>query len=203
MDDSTGTTERTYDPLNRVLTKIVPGLGTTTFTYDITSDLTAGHVGSSTTDPKSNTVTRIYDKAGRLHQVKDGSVITATYTYYDNGNLQKLQYPASSEEYTYYPNNRMHTLVNKIGSTIIDAYSYGYDAAGNQTSKVDGKGTTNYTYDQLNRLASVSEPGGKLTSYTYDPAGNRQTETVSTGSISIVTTYTYNEQTRLLHTERP
>jgi YD repeat-containing protein len=120
----------------------------------------------------------------------------------DNGNLQKLQYPGSSEEYTYYPNNRLHTLANKLGSTIIEAYNYSYDPAGNQTSKLDGKGTTAYTYDELNRLLTVTEPGGKETSYTYDAAGNRATETVTTGGTGITTTYTYNTQNRLIYTEK-
>ena len=36
--------------------------------------------------------------------------------------------------------------------------------------------------------------------YTYDAAGNRATETVTDGSDTTVTTYTYNEQNRLLNT---
>ncbi|NLN65142.1 MAG: RHS repeat protein [Clostridiaceae bacterium] len=32
-----------------------------------------------------------------------------------------------------------------------------------------------YTYDVLNRLETVTEPGGRTTSYTYDRAGNRET----------------------------
>lgn len=158
MTDSTGTTTRTYDSLNRVLTKTVPVIGTTTFANDITSGLLSGYVGSSTTDPKGHVVTRLNDKAGRLYQVKEDSTITATYSYYDNGNLQKLQYSGSSEEYTYYDNNRLHTLSNKIGSTIIEANSYNYDAVGNQTSKRDSKGTTTYTYDELNRLEQLLSP---------------------------------------------
>ena len=92
--------------------------------------------------------------------------------------------------------SHLHTLANKIGSTIIEAYNYSYDPAGNQTSKLDGKGTTHYTYDQLNLLLTVTEPDGKVTSYTYDAAGNRLTETVD----GITTAYTYNSQNRLTRT---
>ena len=39
MQDESGTTTRTYDKLGRVLTKDVPGIGTTTYQYDITLSL--------------------------------------------------------------------------------------------------------------------------------------------------------------------
>jgi RHS repeat-associated protein len=49
----------------------------------------------------------------------------------------------------------------------------------------------------LNRLLTVTEPGGKVTSYTYDAAGNRLTQTVVLGDDTTVTTYTYDSQNRL------
>jgi RHS repeat-associated protein len=67
-------------------------------------------------------------------------------------------------------------------------------------SKLDAKGTTSYTYDKLNRLLTVIEPSGKVTSYTFDASGNRSTETVTVGSDTIVTTYTYDGQNRLTGT---
>ena len=68
------------------------------------------------------------------------------------------------------------------------------------TSKIDGKGTTTYTYDNLNRLATVSEPSGKTTAYTYDAAGNRLTQTETEGTVITVTTYTYDTQNHLIGT---
>jgi YD repeat-containing protein len=38
-------------------------------------------------------------------------------------------------------------------------------------------GTTNYTYDELGRLRTVTAPDGSQTSYTFDPTGNRQSIT--------------------------
>ena len=35
ISDATGITSRTYDELNRVKTKAVPSIGTSTYTYDI------------------------------------------------------------------------------------------------------------------------------------------------------------------------
>ena len=164
------------------------------------SGLASGCVGESYTDPKGNTVTRITDKAGRLYQVRDGSKVT-TYTYYANGSLQKLAYPnGATEEYTYYANNKLYTLINKQGSSVLEAFGYAYDGAGNMTGKADRKGTTVYTYDKLNRLLTVSEPDSKVTAYTYDEAGNRASEAVTSGSETTRTEYSYNGQNRLLGT---
>ena len=49
-------------------------------------------------------------------------------------------------------------------------------------------------------LQRITEPGGRVTNYTYDKAGNRLSETDSAASST--TTYTYNEQNRLLRTEK-
>ena len=61
----------------------------------------------------------------------------------------------------------------------MDEYSYTYDEAGNQVTKkeyINGKdkGTTIYTYDELNRLETVTEPSSRITTYSYDKAGNRK-----------------------------
>jgi len=55
-----------------------------------------------------------------------------------------------------------------------------------------------YTYDSLNRLESVTEPSEKITRYTYDKAGNRSTQAITTGANTAVTNYIYNEQNRLI-----
>ena len=128
------------------------------------------------------------------------------YGYYGNGSKKSVSYPNGvTENYTYYVNNLLKELINrKADGSILDNYTYTYDAANNQTSKhelVNGidKGTTSFTYDGLNRLDTVSEPG-KTTAYTYDKAGNRVTETVKNTKESVTTVYTYNEQNRLTKT---
>ena len=95
----------------------------------------------------------------------------------------------------------------------MDEYSYSYDGAHNQTSKTEiingkEKGTTSYSYDKLNRLIKIQEPiketetAGRITSYTYDAAGNRETERTTTSKAAAtkttLITYKYNEQNRLM-----
>ena len=125
-------------------------------------------------------------------------------TYYDNGNRESVIYQdGTKEEYTYYENNWLKSLVNKrADGSIMDTYGYTYDAAGNQLTKyevINGleKGLTSYTYDALNRLETVTEPSGRIAKYTYDQAGNRKTETIITSDDTTVNTYSYNDQNRL------
>ena len=161
MTDSTGTTTRTYDSLNRVLTKAVPNIGTTTFTYDVITGVPARCTAETSKDPKNNVTTKVYDKVGRLLTVTADSK-TTTYSYNDNGSRKSVVYPdGSREDYTYWNDGLSKTLTNKkADGTVIDNYSYTYDGAHSQKSKTDKKGVTSYS---LNRLNSVTEPGGKAT----------------------------------------
>ena len=199
MTDKTGTTARTYDEENRVITKKAPGFGTTTYTYDNSEG--GGLYSETAEDFKHNLTKKVYDKAGRLYEVISGKK-TTTYEYYGNGSRKTVTYSdGAKEEYTYYKDGLNKTLTNKkADGTVIDTYSYTYDEAHNQTSKTDRKGTTNYSYDSLNRLEKVTEPNGRTTGYTFDKAGNRLTETILAGAVSVTTTYTYNEQNRLVST---
>gem|GEM_PF-925064 len=202
ITDETGTTTRTYDERNRATSKTVLGVGTTLFQYDLTTGLAAGTYAETSLDPKNNLTTKVYDRADRLGQVVvDGQA--TTYQYNDNGSRRSITYAdGASEVYTYDRDHLVQTLVNrKADGTVIDSYSYTYDAQHNLLSKTDAMGTTAYTYDGLNRLLSATEPSGVLTSYTYDAAGNRSSETVVAGAETTVNAYFYDERSRLLRIE--
>ncbi len=209
MTDATGTTSRIYDERNRVVSKEVPQIGSNSYGYDITSEVAVGFYKEKSTDPKGNVTEKVYDKAGRLSKVIVGKDETA-YTYYDNGNRASVTYrDGTKEEYTYNGANQIKTLVNrKADGSILDNYTYTYDAAGNQLTKQEmiggtEKGTTTYTYDTLNRLQTVTEPNKKVTTYEYDKAGNRSIETVlatdetSGSTVNVKNTYTYDTGNRL------
>jgi RHS repeat-associated protein len=204
MKDGTGLTSRTYDELNRVITKSVPGMGTSTFLLDQTTGLTAGFVSEVTTDVKGNVTTKVYDKTNRLSEVKDGDTLQASYAYFADGSQQQVTYASGAKEiYAYYKNNQLKSLDNYQGTTLLDTYTYTYDNADNQlskTEKVNGveKGTTNFDYDVLNRLQKVTEPNGKITEYTFDQSGNRLSENTTLGAAITLISYGYNEQNRLL-----
>ncbi len=60
---------------------------------------------------------------------------------------------------------------------------------------VDGTGTTNYSYDTVNRMTSVTFPGSRTVGYSYSNAGNRATMTYPGGSNQV--TYGYDEANNL------
>ncbi len=205
VEDGSGPIVRTYDDLNRVLAKTVPIFGTTTFAYDITG-LGVGFVGESATID-GRTTTKVYDRYGRLAQVKNGGD-TTNYVYYDNGNLQTQTLPNGvSSNYTYFPNNKLRKLYNNKGVMVLEAYSYYYDNSGNLLVKYDVKGETDYTYTPINQLKTVfiptsyitePDPPGKLTEYVYDASGNRVSETITKNAEVILTLYEVDERNRLI-----
>ena len=102
---------------------------------------------------------------------------TETYSYDDVGNR------LSSLGVSPYSYDNSNELNSQVGVT------YSYDANGNLVSKTDANGTTSYTWDVENRLASVTLPaGGGTATYLYDPFGRRIEKVSPTGT----TIYAYD-----------
>ncbi|SFB37041.1 Ig-like domain-containing protein, partial [Clostridium frigidicarnis] len=201
LKDATGTTIREFDGLNRAISKEVPAIGKSTYVYENIEGLENGHYEEITIDPKGNTTKKVYNKADRLIRVIADNK-TTTYEYCLNGNRKTIIYPdGSREEYEYNKDNRLKTLTNKKAENeILEIFNYKYDSAGNITSKTDKKGITSYSYDELNRLLTVTEPDNKETSYLYDKSGNRISKTLVEKGVMYITTYSYNEKNRLIST---
>ncbi|MGH9864766.1 MAG: hypothetical protein ACRD4H_05055, partial [Candidatus Acidiferrales bacterium] len=86
-----------------------------------------------------------------------------------------------------YTNNTSNELTSS------SAASYSYDSNGNETSKTDSTGTTNYTWDFENRLTQVTLPGtGGTESYRYDPFGHRIQKVFTQNGTSTTTNYLYD-----------
>ncbi len=67
-----------------------------------------------------------------------------------------------------YSYNTSNELTSLPGTT------YTYDNNGNTLTKVDGTGTTSYTWDYENRLSQATLPGtGGTVTFKYDPFGSR------------------------------
>ena len=145
------------------------------------------------------TMTYAYDTLGRLQQVRENGVLIATYAYDANGNRSSLTYPNGVvTTYGYNAANLITSLQNRRGSATLSSYSYTYFLDGNQRTKTDDTGrTTTYTYDGLGRLTREQESTGLNLSYAYDSFHNR-TSLTSTGSDAYVTSYTYDQNNRLL-----
>jgi len=131
-------TAYTRDKLGRITQKVETiGGVTTTFDYD-------------------------YDLAGRLIQVKENSVVTASYTYDSNGN--RLTGPGLGSSPTYDDQDRLL----QYGPN-----SYTYTANGELATKTVGTNTTTYTYDELGNLTRVVLPSGAQIDYLIDGQNRR------------------------------
>ncbi|WP_386190485.1 RHS repeat-associated core domain-containing protein [Streptosporangium jomthongense] len=175
-----------------LLTKVSKaGTQVATYAYD--------NLGNPTqrVDP-TGTATFTWDNANRLATASD-PVTGRTWTYgYDNADRLTSQTSAgtvNSQAYTYDAVDRVatHTLKNGSG-TQLAKITYGWDKDDNLTGKTTvgtaGAGANTYAYDRSGRLTSWTAPGGAVTDYEWDDAGNR----TKAGT----TTYTYDERNRLL-----
>jgi RHS repeat-associated protein len=118
--------------------------------------------------------------------------VTSNYTYYAIYQLtQVMQGTNTTESYSYDPvGNRTVSLgvssyttnaSNELTAT--PGVTYTYDSNGNILTKTDSTGTTSYTWDFENRLASLTLPGtGGTVTFKYDPFGKRIYKSSSSGT---------------------
>ena len=192
MIDSLGSTSYTYDDLYRPLSITSP-TGRTSYTYDAVNRLTL-------TTP-AGTTSYTYDAADRMLTVMDWQNQVTTYTYDAAGRQTGIAYPNGVITINTYDNaDRLTNITTVKGTTALSSITYTMDNVGNCLTMVDNDGTITYTYDELNRLLTVTYPVGLpvSVSYTYDPMGNRMTMTED----GDVTTYLYNNADHLTSTKR-
>jgi RHS repeat-associated protein len=105
-----------------------------------------------------------YDDAGRLHNVAvngtPGALPTPAYMYDDNGNRTKAP-GVSAASITYDDQDRLLTY----GSA-----SYEYTRNGELKRKTVGSAITDYEYDALGNLRTVTLPSGTMFEYVVDAA---------------------------------
>lgn len=190
-----GTVAYEYDILGRRTQMTVNDLNPVTYTHDSASRL------RNITQAPLNPVTIDYDAVGRRtkltlpnavsteYQYDAASRVTAliyrnatgllgdlTYTYDAAGNrtgvggtFARTLLPDPVTAATYDPANRQLTFGDK---------TLNYDANGNLTSVTDSSGTTTFTWDVRNRLASLGGPGA-VASFAYDGFGRRAVKVVN------------------------
>ncbi len=257
-DDGCPSSIYNYDNADR-LTQVIDALGqSTTYGYDgngnRTSVTTAKRqpVGAAETgtqcgasgtgndiDDDADTVKddgcpsniNAFDTLNRLQSTTDALARVTSYQYDAASNLTQRT-DARGLVTKYFPDdaNRLDLVEHWNGSTLVDSVDYTYNAVGFRTQMVDPTGTTTYTPDAMDRPTSITFPGPKTVSYTYDdlPGGSAsdypgqrtkitypdsKTATytyLADGSMSTVTdwlskvtTYTYDNAGRLTKTQYP
>ena len=201
MTDQAGVvTNYEYDKLGR-LVKVIDALSQeTTYTYDsVGNKLTQ-------TDAEGRTTIWTYDALGRAisRTLPLGQV--ATMRYDEVGNLiEQTDFNGQTTTHTYDINDRLTQSLFADGLI----QSFVYDAIGNRTQAIKTENgvitTTNYTYDNRNRLTSETQFAGTADettlSYTYDDVGNRTVLTEVQGGAQSgttrVTRYTFDVLNRM------
>jgi len=168
-----------YNTLGQAISSASPGAASgvqTSYGYDGTTHNLTGITPVSGAGLGARAFS--YDGFGRLATATDGRGNTITYSYDRADRITNVAY---SDAYTH-------------------SVAYSYDANGRVTQRVDGAGTTTYTYDDLGRLLSTSNTaGGGTESYSYDLAGALLSKTDTSG----VTSYTYTAGHRVTQMRYP
>ncbi|MFI9648067.1 DUF6531 domain-containing protein [Streptomyces sp. NPDC052040] len=177
---SGNTWQYSYDTSSN-LTKVTDANAHATFyTY------TTGNLLASVKDALGNTTSYTYDSAGRISSGTDPLKNAATYGHDTAGDLTSVTTPS--------------------GATATQAF----DASGRLVSSTDPRGnasgakasdyTTGYTYDDADRLLTVTDANGRTTKRSYDDAGNLTSLTDAAGK---VTSYGYDAANRVTSVADP
>ena len=195
-----------YDDKGNLISVKNPNGDTREYQYDADSRMT------SWKDENGNTVIKnTYDKEGRVTKQVDGNKGEATFEYgkfttttIDNeGNKTVYQYDEQYRTISItYPDGttckKSYNAENQLEKEITAAgtKSYTYDAFGNVATETreDGKSAF-YTYNEQNKLISVTGYNGETVTYTYDAAGNM---TVSTKPDGTKLTHAYDSLHRMI-----
>ena len=152
----------------------------------------AGKIVVTKTKPDQRTITYTYDDAGRLlTRVYPGGAAD-NFTYDENNNILTAANTVIAYNYAYDAANRMTGVMDSNSR----GFTYACDTAGNRTSMITPDNvTTNYVYDDANRLTTITNNTGTY-SFDYDFAGRRTTLTYPGGATAA---YAYDANGNLLN----
>jgi RHS repeat-associated protein len=174
-----GTNETfTYDAAKRPSQlQLKTGGGTTLATISTTFDRVGNLTSESQVIPGqaglagNSTLTFTNDPLRRVTGYSVNGGAATTYTYDADSN----RLSAGTTTFTY---NTADQLLTQTKSGV--TRTFGYDAAGNQTSSpVSPTTNSTFTYDALNKPLTVTVPGQSAVTYAYDALGRRRTRTAA------------------------
>jgi RHS repeat-associated protein len=126
------------------------------------------------TYPNHKSITRVYDKYGRLQEVTDWNSRTIRFTYDSNSNLIAITFPsetANEDRYTYNGAGELSGVTMLRGTKVLASLRYARDEAGQVTQAASqglpGGEAGEYVYGEDDRLTKAGD-----TEYAYDSAGN-------------------------------
>jgi RHS repeat-associated protein len=160
-----------------------------TYAYDAQKNL------SAITDRNGNVITHVYCPLNNLIKkfFPDGEIVE--YSYDEVCNLSRVK-DADSEVSMLYDLNGRIISSSTAGSILQPGVTIGcsYDVNGNKVTMTDTTGTTDYGYDELNRLLSLANPNVQTTTFGYDELSRRTSMALANG---IITSYDYDSASQL------
>ena len=168
MKDGTGTTKNTYDELDRLTEAENGAKEVVKYEYDL------GDQTTKITYPNGKSITRAFDKAGRLEKVTDWLKGETKFSYNRDSVLMATTFPSASgnkDEVEYNAADQLTKITMKKEAETLASLSYARDNIGQVESATQkglpGGEKVEYVYDENDRLTKA---GG--TSYEYDSADN-------------------------------
>ena len=190
-----------YDALNRVLTKDIPGgaAADVYFGYDLLGHQLFARFSSTS----GQGVTSVYDGFGRLTSSTNnlGGVSRAlSYLYDEDGNRIRITHPDGNYFVTTYDGLDRASATYENGSTAINWFTYNAQGLRNAIGRANSA-TTSYSYDGVDRLAYLYLTGtssNETWSLAYNPASQLRSSGMGgsayawTGNVNGTKAYTPN-----------
>jgi len=160
LDPSGATTAYAHDCMGRLLAETDPMGKVTSYAYD--------GVGNriSKTFPNGKTVIYTYDADNRLTGIDYPDGRSESYEYDPAGRVTAAHGLDAELYYEYDALGRVTTAIQEVEGEI-ETLQYGYDALGHRTILSASPGMWTYSYDRNGRTASITNPDGDSTSFTY------------------------------------
>ena len=164
IDPVLNRTEFKYDARSRLIEEIDPRLNSTFYKYDAVNNLL------EKVDRNERVTKFHYDQLDRLMEETwlsntETEVNRIDYAYDKVGNLRAVADNSSALNFTYDFRDRVKSVDNSTETDVVEfMLSYQYDDAGNVLSVNDlidanASSTSDYLYDDLNRLTVASQSG--------------------------------------------
>ncbi len=206
----------TYEPrFNQLKTETDPLGNVTTYIYDYEEGVgTAGNLIRTILPPVANevglvvtpTVAYTYNALNLLETETDarGSTTRYIYTTGSDDEASTGTSPLFQADSTPFPGLLTQVIQDDNGINLTTTYR-DFDAAGNpRTIIMPGQvNTQTLTYDEMNRVLTITDAEGKVVKFAYDGRGNRLSQTVDytedgiTGR-NVVTQFSYDDDDTLL-----
>ena len=180
-DAANNNTISAFDSLNRLTSVTDPLNGITRYGYDHQDNLV------SVTDPNGAVTSYRYDGFGNRIEQTSPDTGTTIYTYDEAGNkLSQKDAKAQLTSYRYDVLNRLIDITYDDGSQVTYSYDQGVNALGRISQVTNGNSTLLYAYDLHGRIQSKTQTINELlfkTQYQYDTLGRMSTMTLPSGKV--------------------